>query len=58
MTPNQQKLLHQLLALDNQGDAPNEPTKVEMIIKAITEMNSTALEILLEDTKTYQAVPK
>ena len=58
MTPNQQKLLHQLLALDNQGDAPNEPTKVEMIIKAITEMNSTALEILLEDTKTYQDVPK
>jgi hypothetical protein len=58
MTPEQQKLLKQLLALDNQDDASNEPTKAEHIIKAITEMNSAALEILLDDTKTYQDATK
>ena len=58
MTPEQQKLLEELLALDNQGDAPNEPTKVEQIINAFSEMNSTALEILLDDTKTYQDATK
>lgn len=58
MTPEQQKLLEELLALDNQGDAPNEPTKAELIIEAFASMNSTALEILLDDTKTYQDASK
>jgi hypothetical protein len=58
MTPEQQKLLHQLLALDNQGDVPIEPTKADQIIKAFASMNSTALEILLDDAKTYQDASK
>jgi hypothetical protein len=58
MTPEQQKLLEKLLSLDNQGDAAQEPTKAELIIEAFAAMNSTALEILLEDTKTYQDASK
>jgi len=58
MTPEQLKLLHQLLALDNQGEVPNEPTKAGLIIKAFAEMNSAALEILLDDDKTYQNATK
>jgi hypothetical protein len=58
MTPEQQKLLEELLALDNQGDAAQEPTKAELIIEAFAAMNSTALEILLDDTKTYQDASK
>jgi hypothetical protein len=58
MTQEQQKLLEELLALDNQGDIPNEPTKAELIIKAFAEMNIAALEILLDDAKTYQDASK
>lgn len=58
MTPEQQKLLEQLLALDNQGDAAQAPTKAEQIINAFAEMNSAALEILLDDVKTYQDATK
>jgi hypothetical protein len=58
MTPEQQKLLEQLAALDNQGDAAQEPTKAEHIIKAFAEMNSAALGILLDDAKTYQEATK
>lgn len=58
MTPDQQKLLEELAALDNQGDAPNEPTKSELIIEAFASMNSTALEILLDNAKTYQDATK
>lgn len=58
MTPEQQKLLEELLALDNQGDVPNEPTKAGLIIKAFAEMNSAALEILLDDAETYQDATK
>lgn len=58
MTPEQQKLLEELAALDNQGDAPKEQTKAEQIIKAFSEMNSAALEILLDDAKTYQDASK
>lgn len=58
MTPEQQKLLEELAALDNQGDAPNEPTKSGLIIEAFASMNSTALEILLDDAKTYQDASK
>ena len=58
MTPEQQKLLEELLALDNQGDAAQEPTKAELIIEAFAAMNSTALEILLDNAKTYQDASK
>lgn len=58
MTPEQQKLLNQLLELDNQGDAAQEPTKTELIIKAFAEMNIAALEILMDDTNTYQDASK
>lgn len=58
MTPEQQKLLEELLALDNQGDAPNEPTKSELIIEAFASMNIATLEILLDNAKTYQDASK
>ena len=58
MTPEQQKLLRQLLALDNQDDAAQVPTKAKHIIEAFAEMNIAALEILLDDTKTYQDATK
>lgn len=58
MTPEQQKLLRQLLALDNQDDAAQVPTKAKHIIKAFAEMNIAALEILLDDAKTYQDATK
>ncbi len=58
MTPEQQKLLHQLLSLDNQDNAAQEPTKAEIIIKAFAEMNIAALEILLDDAKTYEDTTK
>ncbi|HAT80225.1 MAG TPA: hypothetical protein DCS17_02105 [Flavobacterium sp.] len=58
MTPEQQKLLDALLALDNQGDASIEPTKAELIINAFAEMNVAGLEILLDDVKTYQDATK
>lgn len=58
MTPEQQKLLEQLAALDNQGDGAQEPTKIEQIINAFAEMNIATLEILLDDTKTYQDAAK
>lgn len=58
MTPEQQKLLEQLAALDNQGNGAQEPTKVEQIINVFAEMNIAALEILLDDAKTYQDATK
>jgi hypothetical protein len=58
MTPEQQQLLNQLLTLDNQGDTPKNPSKVELIINAFEEMNISTLKILLEDNKTYQDATK
>jgi hypothetical protein len=58
MNPEQQKLLEQLFALDNQGDAVQEPTKAEQILNAFVAMNISSLEILLDDSKTYQDATK
>ena len=58
MTQEQEKLLEQLAALDNQSDASQEQTKAEQIINAFAEMNIAALEILLDDAKTYQDASK
>lgn len=58
MTPEQQKLLKQLLALNYQGDTSKEPSKADQVKNAFAEMNIAALEILLDDTKTYQDATK
>lgn len=58
MTPKQQKLLEQLLALNNDNNSKQELSKLDHIISAFSTMNISSLKILLDDFKTYQNVTK
>ena len=51
MTPEQQKLIQQLLHL---GDVKVFNRKKETIVKAITAMDLVSLELILDESLTYQ----
>ena len=55
MTPEQQKLIKQLLQL---GDVKVFNRKKETIVKAITEMDMVSLNLILDESLTYQDATK